>query len=1142
MLRVHRAERADRLADCLADVLREPLEDPFAAEVISVPAKGVERWLAQRLSHRLGSGPQGDGVCANVVFPSVSTLVDECMAAGGGFDRAIDPWQPGRLVWVLLDVIDECAAQPWCGTLGSYLGVSDGDRVRRGRRYAAAQHLAELFDSYGRHRPDMLVCWSDGEDVDGLGDLLPPDLCWQAELWRQARKQLQVPSPAERLPEVCRALREHPHRVALPPRLSIFGPTRLPAAHIRVLAALAERRDVHLWLPHPSPALWERLRPHAVARGPLARRADPTRDLPRHPLLASLGREARELQLALAAVGAPATDHHHELAARADTSAGSRCAAGMPTDHHHELAARADTLLGRVQAALAGDDPPDRAGLPLLDPADRSVQVHACHGADRQVQVLREAVLGLLAEHPDLEPRDVLVMCPDIETFAPLISASFGLGGEAGDHPGHRLRVRLADRALRQVNPLLDTVARLLELADSRLTAAQVLDFVAAPPVRRRFRLDDDDLERVRDLVACSGVRWGLDAGHRARFQLGGIRPNTWAAGLDRILLGVAMSEDEQCWLDTALPLDDVDSSDVELVGRLAEVVDRLAHVLAALSGERCLADWLDAIAAGVDVLTAVPDSEAWQASQVRGELAEVAAAAGARVGRLRLSLPDVRSLLGERLRGRPTRANFRTGELTMCTMVPMRSVPHRVICLLGLDDGVFPRTAVADGDDVLARDPCVGERDARGEDRQLLLDAVLAATEYLVVVYSGADEHSNARRPPAVPVDELIDTIDATVRTADGGRAREHVVVAHPLQAFDGRNFTRGGLGVPGPFSFDRTALAGAVAAAGPRQGGRPLLSAPLPPPVGDGVVQLDDLRRFVEHPVRGFLRQRLGISLFTDDEDPADGLPVELDALESWAVGDRLLRTRLGGADPDRCVQAEWRRGTVPPGTLGTRLLTTLAADVQRLVAEAAPYLTGEPVAVDLIATLPGGRSVAGTVSSVYESTIVTVEYSRLGPKHRLRAWVRLLALAAARPDRPWRARTIGRGDRGRLSRSTIGPVDVACATGLLAGLVDLYGEGQREPLPLSTRASHAYACCRARGGQVGDALDAARAEWTRFGAGADGEDAAHVLVWGPAATLDVLLAEPARRATAEQTRFGELAMRLWVPLLRAETLDLL
>jgi exodeoxyribonuclease V gamma subunit len=323
-----------------------------------------------------------------------------------------------------------------------------------------------------------------------------------------------------------------------------------------------------------------------------------------------------------------------------------------------------------------------------------------------------------------------------------------------------------------------------------------------------------------------------------------------------------------------------------------------------------------------------------------------------------------------------------------------------RVVCLLGLDDGVFPRSSGEDGDDVLARDPCVGERDPRSEDRQLLLDAVLAATEHLVVIHSGADERTNARRPPAVPLGELLDALDDTVRTATGEPAGAALTVRHPLQPFDPRNFRTTALDTPGPFSFDRAQLAGAVAAAGPRAPRPPLLSGPLPPATTDPV-RLDDLVRFVEHPVRAFLRQRIGINPASDDDEPEDRLPVVLDGLALWGIGDRLLRARLAGSDVARCRQAEWRRGTLPPGQLGHRVLEAVLDDVEPLVAAGESLRTGEAAVLDVDAVLDGGpdggpdggldggrRRVVGTVGELHGERIVSVGYSRLAAKHRLRA----------------------------------------------------------------------------------------------------------------------------------------------------------
>jgi exodeoxyribonuclease V gamma subunit len=326
-------------------------------------------------------------------------------------------------------------------------------------------------------------------------------------------------------------------------------------------------------------------------------------------------------------------------------------------------------------------------------------------------------LLGLLADDETLEPRDILVMCPDIEAYAPLIAADFGLGEVVpGAHPAHQLRVRLADRSLVQTNPLLAVADQLLALAGSRVTASDVLSLVQSEPVRARFGFTDDDLEDVTDWVREANIRWGFDQEHRTPYGVDFVH-NTWRFGLDRILAGVALSDDSQAWIESTLPLDDVGSNRVELAGRLAEFVDRLQALVAALSGIRPLQEWLASIADGISVITRVDDADAWQISQLEREFNDVVARAGARATTA-LRLPDVRQLLYRHLAGRPTRANFRTGTLTVCTMVPMRSVPHRVVCLVGLDDAVFPRIGVVDGDDALARDPMTGERDGSSARR----------------------------------------------------------------------------------------------------------------------------------------------------------------------------------------------------------------------------------------------------------------------------------------------------------------------------------------------------------------------------------------------------------------------------------------
>ena len=1088
-LYIHRAERTDVLADGLGALLATPPPDPFAPDLVMVPARGVERWLSQRLSHVLGRGSGEDGVCAGVSFRSPASLIAEIAGT-----RDHDPWSPDAMTWPLLEVIDANLDEPWCHTLATHLGqfaTDDEKELRQGRRYAVTRRLAGLFASYARQRPQLLADWLSG-DVGDLAD----DLAWQPQLWQRLVAAMAIDPPHIRHANTIARL--HDSASALPARLSLFGHTRLPATDIELLEALATHHELHLWLPHPSAQAWTAL---ADLRGIVSRRDDDSHRRITHPLLATLGRDVRELQRSL-----PATAACDEYLPGAD---------------------QPDTLLGWLQSDIAANSV--RAQHRSLRADDRSVQVHSCHGPARQVDVLREVLLGLLADDDTLEPRDILVMCPDIETYAPLIAANFGLGEVvSGGHPAHRLRVRLADRSLVQTNPLLAVASQLLTLAGSRVTATEVLNLAQSAPVRARFMFTDDDLENITDWVREANIRWGFDQQHRTPYGVDFVH-NTWQFGLDRVLAGVALSDDSQSWIENTLPLDDVGSNSVELAGRLTEFVDRLQRVVDSLSGTRSLRDWLTALVDGIRLITRIEDADAWQASQMEREFNDVCAYAGAREATL-LRLPDVDALLHQHLAGRPTRANFRTGTLTVCTMVPMRSVPHRVVCLVGLDDTIFPRIGTVDGDDALARHPMTGERDVRSEDRQLLLDAIGAATDTLVITYTGANDYTGQQRPPSVPLAELLDALDVTTEAA----VRDQIVVHHPLQPFDARNVEPGAL-IPGkPFSFDTTVLRAAQAASADREDRPAFVSGPLPGAAPSGDVGLADLLMFFKDPVKGFFRA-LDFTFPADVEGVEDAMPVEIDNLQEWTVGDRMLTDILRGMSPDRARQAEWCRGTLPPGTLGWRKATEIRDQAALLAAEALPLRTDPVRAIDVNLDIGGGRRLTGTVSPVFGTRLVAATYSRLDGKHLLAAWIPLLALIAYVPERDWSAVCIGRPKRGTRPRREHLGTPQAPALDLLADLVAIYDAGRREPLPLPLKTSFAWAEARHDGS---DPVDAASRRWRSGMFPGDDRQPAHVQAWGAGVTLSDLMSplRPGEEHPGENNRLGAYSARLWLPMLRA------
>jgi exodeoxyribonuclease V gamma subunit len=1180
VLYLHRSARADHLADALGELLSEPLADPMAKEVVAVPTRGVERWLSQRLSHRLGaslqlagtSSPPADGVCANIDWPFPAVLVAEATAVACGASpaevaslakRGGDPWTPERAVWHLLALVDKHLDDEVMAPFAAHLRAASPEREgQRPRRFNATRHLADLFERYAVQRPAMLLEWREGLPgaIGTEGPARDQDIAWQSELWRMLRQCLGPTSPAERLEVACARLASQPELLALPSRLSCFGLTRLPASYVRVLKAISVGRDVHLFLLHPSGALWDKIEARPCPSPGLARRDDTSARLPENPLLRSWGRDIREMQLVLASEGVGGGEH------RAD---------GDGTT----------TLLGRIQADIRADrEPPGPPGpgaqdeRPVLSEADDSVRVHSCHGKARQVEVVREAVLHLLASDPTLEPRDVIVMCPDIDVFAPLVSATFGPAGSAG---APALRARLADRSLRQTNPLLGVAAQLLELAGDRVTVTQVLDFASRDVVRRRFRFDEDSLAQIERWLVGTGVRWGLDGAHRAGWKLGGLEAATWRSGLDRLSLGVAMADDGQLF-GGVLPFGDLSSSEVELAGRLAELTERLRVTLSELAGPHSAEGWAQVLAEGTAKLACTAPGETWQDEQLRralGDLAEMAppfrwggpAAVGTATddlapadvvpNRPQLDLAEARAWLADRLRGRPTQANFRTGDMTICTLVPMRSVPHRVVCLLGLDDGAFPRASEQDGDDLLLARPLIGDRDIASEDRQLLLDALMAATEHLVITYEGRDQHLNRRRPPAVPVSELLDVVDRTVRLAAPAGvarpARQAVVVEHPLQPFDARNYRGGELGTRQPWRFDQLNLDGARALARERTTRQGFLTARLPR-LEDHTVQLSSLVRFLEHPVRAFLRERLGFRAADLPEQLSDGIPLELGPLERWALGDRLLAARLVGTSLDRAIAAELGRGLVPPGSLGRAALGEVTATVDALAAEAATQLcsTLPSASVEVNVALPDGRSLVGTVPGVHGGTVLRCTFSKLAPKHRLRAWAQMLALGASHPGLVPSATTIGQAEgstppKPRLCTQTLAPLGRGsealrsdCLRALVV-LVDLFDRGMREPLPVYCATSAAWAQAVKA---ADNPFDKARRKWTSSFDERQGEasEPEHIVVLGGAVGFESLLADAPRDDelgegwdTSQRARFGRLAMRLWEPLLDHEQL---
>lgn len=1170
-LQVVRAVDVDALATALGQRLAAaPADDPFAAIEIAVPSLGMARWLSQRLSHHLGTLPGEGGVTAGIDLPFLGQIVARTLAATLDPDQHPDPWMPDQLQWSVLEHLDTLTDEPVNAPLVAHL-TEGGSRADR-RRLPLARRIADLFDRYALYRPHMVARWREGAAVDAADRPLPDRLRWQPALWQQLCARLDRPSPDQRLAAAVSALRAAPDeatRLARPDQLpgpvTVFGVLGMPAGHLELLAALAARTRVALYVIAPVPA-W-RVPSAATARG-----------RPTHPLLAASGTAAWLAGNALDALLASVPAEHTVL---------GPARAGVPAPAAAVVAGAAGgtpRLLAALQEDLRADRRRGREGAPApvpLDPADTSIGIHACHGPLRQLEVLREVLLGRLEDDPTLEPRDIVVLTPDIATYAPLVAAAFPPGPEAAPGAPPTLPVRVADRTVRPGNHVAEALERLLALVTARVGASEVLDLLGMPPVRARFSLGVEDLATLTEWVRGTGISWGVDGAHRRALIDLDDDAHTWSAGLDRLALGAAMPDDGIGTVGAVVPFDDVEGDRVAQLGRVLAATDALFATLGDLADPRPRAAWLAALHAALGTLCD-PGEGLRRDPGLTEELATVRDDLATLLGPgatptedegPSLTLEEVRWLLAGGLGTGGGSTPYGTGAVTVSGLVPLRNLPHRVVCLVGMDDGALPRTPQEHGFDLLAADPRPGDPDTRLEDRQLFLDALLAAGDHLVITYGGHDPRTNEVIQPAVPVSELLDVLEETaLPPASGATVRDQVLVDHPLQPHSARYFRPvepAGLAGPAgqaggrpPQAFDPGHLAAARAARGERHPAPGFVARPLPAPGTEVVdprgVELGGVVEGIQHPVRTLLRRRLGLSLGEDDRRVEDRDPTELDGLQRWRISEELLAQRLEGRAPRAWQQRQLATGTVPVGGLGAVALAGVEERVEVVTAAfGAQPGPDRVVPIDLAVELPPGPGIAGwtpdgglrLTGSVHlrGQRIVTVQMSSIKAKHRLAAWVRLLAVAAARPELAVDALLIGppAGDDGQATTCQLDPallceVDTPSvaevARSHLGVLLRLYLRAHVQAVPMLPETARALAVATRQGRDDPAGSHPVRAAWEGRPGGrgrprvpGDRDDAYLVQALGAEVELDALLA-------AHPGLVGDIAA-VWEPILAAE-----
>lgn len=1018
MLLLYRNNHMESLLLELAAVLGEPKRRVLQPEVVVVQSLGMERWLSMGLAKQFG-------VWANATYPFPRAFIDTLADAVIGPQKDGERYAKEILTLHLAKILESLPEDPTLALLNEYLRHRSGVAAR----LELAQQLAEVFDQVQVYRPDWLLTW--GGSIPA-----PPRTDTEHNRFLPALYRLLVARMGEqhapvRLRELVRRLQQGDFELkALPERLSLFGVASLPPMFIQVFDALSRHLPVHWYLLTASREYIGE-EGSGVLVGETGDPEDGSRG--QQPLLRSYGRIMRDMGLLLE------RDCQYVESARIEF---------FESDPTSVLSTLQSDLCALRRRGRGADEPPLR-----LAEQDRSVEVHACHGPRRELEVLRELLLDAFERDPTLRPEDVIVLLRDVEIYAPLVEAVFS---SEAHRPGY-IPYTLSDRAVGSGNPLAEAMLRLLDLASSRMTILDVCELVEQVPIQRRFGISPAQAPKIREWMQRLHVTWGVDLADRLREGAVGQAENTLRFGLARLLLGVACGNRVRTPWHGLLPIGlELQGDDAELVGRLAECTELLFQWRTRFAESRSLSAWHQLIAEASRALLLVDAQAAWQLAEllaVTARLEQDAAAAefdeavppNVIVARIRRHYEQTRSA-----------QTLLSSGVTFCRMLPMRGIPARFVAMVGLDDGCFPRTETSSSFDEVSRAPNrPGDRSTRNEDRHLFLETILAARDRLIITYCGRNPRDDTLLPRSVVVEELLTVIDESFEY-EPVRPSERLVIWHPLHAHDHRYFDGSDVRTSGrSWGEYQAALAQRGAHQAMDHGMTTALDAPA-----CAEIALEDLERFWLGPAEYFYRFGLGASL---ERERPPLLPLdrtELDALERYLLTTDQLKLLLQQTSASEVIERWTAEGRRPYANLGTAIFDeqlALAVSMRDVVSRLIGSHTAQPSGA---AVSIGSVRVVGLVLELFPVGIVDFGTSVVTAKHRLRLWLRHLLLNANGASiESWLIRRHKQNKR-RIAVEKLDALAPTQAGKYLEKLVELYRLGQRIPLPFFPQLSFDYA----------------------------------------------------------------------------------
>ena len=1033
IMKVFISNKLEKLVQCLAGRLKEPLKHPLTPETIVVQSAGMAKWISLQLAQR-------QGIAANYAFPFPKKILGEIF---GAFlpDYFPDPSFDERvLAWKILEILPEVSQNEDFLPIRHYLGHSNDQQ----KRYQLAKKIAETFDQYLIFRPEMILDWEAGIVKDS-SDI------WQARLWNMIVARQGMRHPARLRELLLSGIRNKPVRQeVLPQRLSIFGISYLPPYYLEIFSRLSVHLPVDYYYLNPSREFWADIRSQreiGSVLGKVSKHLMTADDDSLHmesgnSLLASWGRQGRDFFRLMENVPADDIDLFEKP--------------------------EAVNLLSAIQSDIDLLQEHDSTDISYMKwtPEDDSIQIHSCHSPLREIETLHDVLLSLFEKNSGLTPQDVLVMTPHIERYAPPIEAVF-------DAREPKIPYAIADRGSLSTSVVGLGLTSLLDLAESRFTSDGILTILENAAVGEMFAISSQDLEQIRHWISETHIKWGIDAAHRQTFDLPAFSQNTWRHGLDRLLAGATLDGRRRDFFGDVLPYGEVESEQTQVLGRFMSFWEKVIELRKILLVAHSLSDWCEILQDILDDFFPPTEPFRHELTAVRHLISNLKKEQQAADLSELISLGVLKGYILTAMENPGELSGFLAGGVSFCALLPMRSIPFKVICLVGMNHDAYPRQDRRTGFNIMERERKPGDRSLRKDDQYLFLEALLSARQNLIISYVGQSATDNSELLPSVLVSEFLDYLDKNYSPANDRPVSSLIRRKQRLHGFSPVYFGSDDT----LFSYSRqNYLAAKSILERKKEQPRFLKEALGETNERSAVISVKDLILFYRNPARYFLEKRLCLKLPAPLRDEEDSEPFSLDPLTAYHIKQALVDSHLKSEDEHFIYNVKHAEGSLPVGSAGDYYFEQLNRQAAEYARRVSAHLKGEPLADCNIDLRIGDYRLIGVLDHLYGAHRIYYRMATLKMNDYLSGWITHLILNNV-PDRglPQTSLILGGDSFWKLK-------PVQNAEELLRVMIRYFCQGRTKPLKFFARASWEYAqALWLKGKSSEDAIRAASLIWS-------------------------------------------------------------